>query len=83
MLDDEAQQARAARFADALEKYAQGLTGGTSSPPDIALSSSSLEKLSGSDKQEQCVMQQMIRLPDWTHTDQSPAREPVQGVSQL
>lgn len=82
MLDSEAQQARAACLADALEKYAQSLASGGSPPLATTLSSSLLEKLAGSDKQEQCVVQQMIRLPDWSHTDLSPARGPVQGASQ-
>lgn len=80
-LDNSLLQERAGRFADALEKYAAGLAAAASTPPIIELIDTAISPTLY--QQEQRVMQQMARLPDWTRPALTPAEEQVQGAAQL
>ncbi|MDU1456912.1 MAG: multidrug transporter subunit MdtO, partial [Klebsiella sp.] len=80
-LDNSLLQERAGRFADALEKYAAGLAAAASTPPVIELIDTAISPTLY--QQEQRVMQQMARLPDWTRPALTPAEEQVQGAAQL
>ncbi|POP43090.1 multidrug transporter subunit MdtO [Superficieibacter electus] len=68
-------------LADLLDSYVAGLTSGTCASPVIT---PDLEKISPTlSQQEQRVMQHIARLPDWTTPTQMPAKEQVQGATQL
>lgn len=63
------------RLAEALEQYAANLSAGLSVAPDFADEIASL-----SSEQAQKVMQQIVRLPDWTRPAAASAGEQTQGA---
>ena len=63
-----------APLAEALEHYAAGLANSTSTPPVSHTSSTLSEHAQG-------VMQQIARLPDWTHPARTAAEEQAQGAT--
>lgn len=63
------------RLAEALEQYAASLSAGLSVPPDFAAAIAS-----PSSEQTQNVMQQIVRLPDWTRPAAVSAGEQTQGA---
>lgn len=72
---------QADRLADALDQYAAGLASGTSVSPVITPDPENISPTLS--RQEQRVMQHLGRLPDWTAPTLTPAKEQVQGATQL
>jgi len=82
VLEGEEHNARAARFADALEKYAGSLATGSGSPVKLSLSSGTQQRIPELDTLEQRLMQQLSCLPDWRRQAQLSADQQEQGATQ-